>query len=458
MFQPMITRSVNRRANWLDAAAVCLFVVVLAGLTWRLNQNLLVAGEPSRERWGLADFRDVTYYPAIAAREGVNPYDAAIGDSESYLWRYPVGNYFPLYSPLLLLLAQPFTALPLGAAMWVYWAFNVLLLIAFAWMALRITGWNTTIAAVLTLAAILLASQPGRANFNAGQVALPLAIATAVSLAYGDRRPGLTALCVAFATFKPTYGIPLGCLLICRRDWKSGLMGLAAGGLIAAIGLAVVFGRAGDLTPERAFTILAGNQQSFAEHPDVNIIHNKARIDLPAAVEYLLGQPLPGWANLVIAIGVLVAAGSALLRLRAGNRQAGGVSAAIALLALLLCMFHNIYDALLLAIPLLGATSASDASWKILPAYVRWIVVGLLALPLINVLWTDTFASSVAAFAPAAFSASDSLSVRFASALNGIALASACATLVVAVHFTKPVVEPSQITSERCLKLRVSAI
>ena len=56
-------------------------------------------------------------------------------------------------------------------------ALNSLLFVLLAWCTLHIVGRRPTVASVFALSAFLLASQPGRGAFNAGQIAVPLALA-----------------------------------------------------------------------------------------------------------------------------------------------------------------------------------------------------------------------------------------------------------------------------------------
>ncbi len=78
---------------WLRTlVAVAAFVGVAAWLTSTTWENIT----PSRQDVGFqTDFRDAVYYPVVAFVDGVNPYDPG-----SYYRAYPVGQEFPLYSPI----------------------------------------------------------------------------------------------------------------------------------------------------------------------------------------------------------------------------------------------------------------------------------------------------------------------------------------------------------------------
>src|SRR5204862_193921 len=87
----------------------------------------------------MADFQDVVYYPARAALAGINPYDARPKDRGGiYLARFPAGNNFPVYAPLLFVLSLPLALLPLTIAEAMYWLLNVGLLLLFSSAVLRV--------------------------------------------------------------------------------------------------------------------------------------------------------------------------------------------------------------------------------------------------------------------------------------------------------------------------------
>src|SRR5215475_637765 len=104
-------------ATLLAGAALVAVVIVLAARTVALSGDPQVA---SPEHWGMGDFRDNTYYPVVALRDGRNPYDRAL-----YKAHYPVHYPFPPYSPLALLLYLPFGLLPYDLSRWLYFGATV---------------------------------------------------------------------------------------------------------------------------------------------------------------------------------------------------------------------------------------------------------------------------------------------------------------------------------------------
>src|SRR3972149_6255753 len=81
---------------------------------------------PPSHAEGLVDFHNAVYYPALAYRQGINPYSVA------YAEQFPVNRQYPLYSPATLLLHYPFSLLPLAVGNVVYFAYTFALVFALA--------------------------------------------------------------------------------------------------------------------------------------------------------------------------------------------------------------------------------------------------------------------------------------------------------------------------------------
>jgi hypothetical protein len=377
----------------LDLAAIVVYLLALGGMSQRLVEVWPCGGQPTSERWALADFRDVVYYPFQAVRAGVNPYDAADdGDPTRYMARYPVVNYFPLYSPLILLVFAPFGLLPLQPSMVLFAACNAILFGVLAWITLRVVGCRARVAGIFGLATLLLLSQPGRAAFNSGQISLFLTVVTIGAIHWGDRRRWTSGLLTALACLKPTIGAPVGLLMGARGDRRSGWGGLMASVGLSTLGMLLVFGWCGDLSWKRTETLITGNAVQFARHPDVVPQTNKARIDLPALAYHLAGRSLPPWLELVISGGVLTVAAGVLWRAApVGDPSAASIASSLIIITMCVCGFHNIYDALLLCVPLVAAVAAVHPSWRRVSRLMRGVIVAGILVPLLNIFWTDGF-------------------------------------------------------------------
>src|SRR5262245_8120503 len=91
--------------------AAVAFALAAAAAGGRTLASLNVAGRPDIPRYGMHDFRDAIYYPAVALLDGRNPYDVP-----DYTGRYPVARKFPLFSPMTLLVYAPLALLSPDAA------------------------------------------------------------------------------------------------------------------------------------------------------------------------------------------------------------------------------------------------------------------------------------------------------------------------------------------------------
>lgn len=444
MNRPTVEQYTARKSSRLwTAAALAFFVAVLAAMSWRLYEHRSLGGPATLDRWALGSYRDAIYYPLIAIGEGVNPYDSVRnGDPNRYMQRYPVLDTLPLYSPLLLGVFAPLALLPYGASCIVFTAINVLLFLVLAWLILRAVGKQPSIAAVCIVGALILASQPGRGAFNAGQVAVPLAIAGLLALQWGDRRPWLAGSMVAFLTLKPTLGGPLGLMLASRRDWRSVFGGFAAGAILCLAGFIFICARSGDLSLERMVNVLGRNHTDFTVDPMMLPENNKGRVDLPAAMEYLVGRRLPLWANPLTAAAVLAITGWVLWRSSRNGAQAGCTStgSALAVLAMYVCFYHHVYDLPLLALPIAAGLTQAHRSWRLLAPWVRWLIVALMIVPFVNMFWTDGFRLLLERIGLAwgeSGSSATTVLYRFCCVANGFALTAAWAILLVSLSRTR---------------------
>ena len=278
--------------------AIGAFASVVLLSAYRTTRLLIVAGQPGAPGWGLVDFRDAVYYPVVSFLEGNNPYASA-----SYMATYPVGNQFPLYLPVTLLLHLPFGLLPFKVAEVVYFLTTVALMPVLAYLTLRSCRRDATLAAVFGLAFLILFSAPGQWNIFLGQCTAPVVVGTYAALYYARRRPWLSAISVAVASFKPTSGVPLGLLMLARGDVAPVLGGAAlSAGLSAAI-TGVLVRNSGGLTPFLAS--LAESYHSFGADPIVDPATSPYRVDVAGFVGRLLGRSLGTTVEITIFIFVL---------------------------------------------------------------------------------------------------------------------------------------------------------
>jgi hypothetical protein len=382
---PIARAETPRRLRWLPAPlAVGAFLAVVAVVGYRTYRLLLVAGQPDAAGWGLVDFRDAIYFPVVAFLDGSNPYASA-----QYAAGYPVGNHFPIYLPLTLILHLPFGMLPFAAAELAYFITGVALILVLAYLTLRFCEIEIDVASLFTLAALILVSAPGQWNAFLGQCTAQVAAGMYAALYFARRRPWLAAIGVAVASFKPSSGVPFALLMLARGDVFPVIAGAVLSAVVSAAAAGVLVYNSGGITPFIA--ALAESYASFDADPLVNPATSPYRIDVAGFVGRLFGSSLgPG---IELAIFALVIGGTAyaIRRLaRAGIDPGGRWSASMICVAVAICTYHQLYDQVLLALPLAVAATAprSERAWGGWP---RWLLIGALALPALNYLvdgWT----------------------------------------------------------------------
>jgi Glycosyltransferase family 87 len=378
-----------------DFAGVTVFGIVLFFVSWRCWTFLRPENEPHHpRRSAMCDFQDVVYYPARAALAGINPYDSRPPEAGGvYFARFPAGNNFPLYAPLIFVVALPFALLPLVPAEIVYGLFNVGLLLLFSRFVLRIGRFATSVGAIAGLAALLLLSRPGHANFYFGAITLPMALATAGAWWLADRRPWLSAVCLAIAFIKPTFGAPLFFLMLLRGNYRAALggVGLAAVSNIAVLCLFLPH----DLISGRIYEVFVANQAVTDADPAVDPLFSSSRIDFPMVFERFWGHHLPGGVRLGIGMLVLLIASWHLRLLRVTRPvsadDAEMLSTSLACLSIVLCVYHNIYDALMVAIPAVAAWGEAKSASLRTQRWLAWGVVASACVVAFNYLSSKQF-------------------------------------------------------------------
>jgi len=387
----------------LDLAGVLLFATVAAAIFWRCWSLRRPADNPHHPaHTAFCDFQDVVYYPTKAALAGVNPYDPRPAEEGgAYFSRFAAGNSFPVYAPLIFVFSLPFAVMPLTAAELCYWLINVGLLLGLAYFLLRIGELPCQPGIVAGLAALMLLSRPGHANFYFGAITVPMMLATLSAWTLADRRPWLAAVCLAISLIKPTFGGPLLILLLLRSSYRAAFGGLA---IAAAANLAVmgVF-LPQELTSGHTFELLSANQAVTDSDPAVDPLKSASRIDFLMIIERLTGRHWPGYLRLLVSLTVLGIGGWHLRRLHSATDQNGlnkrAISAALASLTIGISIYHNIYDALLAA-PAVVAACGIFVAMKNTQAAIAWPMLALIAVPALNYFSSKQFLAIVARFQP----------------------------------------------------------
>jgi hypothetical protein len=272
----------------------------------------------------------------------------------------------------------------------------LVLVLALAMVTLRYCEVEPTMAKVFGLAAAILLSRPGHWNLLNGNVSFQVALLSIIALQLARSNPSISGVALGLATFKPTFGVPIGILMLCRRDYRAVRMGFAVGAAGALVAVAVLALAAGGLGP--FCDSIIRNYVIAPSHPGIgNVLQDWARIDVPAAVAHLAGSVPPTWISLSLSAACLLAAGLFLWRWSnaTDGEGVGGLSGAVVLLATLACVFHLAYDAVLLFVPVVALSVAKRQPWSSCSLSTRAALIALISIPLINYLATITAMSAL---------------------------------------------------------------
>jgi len=341
----------------------------------------------------LTDFRDAVYYPLVALRDGVNPYAV-----ESYYRHYPVGQEFPLYTPIHLVLHSPLLLFSFPVARAVAFGWNLALVLGYAAVVLRLIAVRLTLASVFGLGTLILLSDPGKFDLRTGQPTLMIVIALVLALravaaassartdTAGPSAPvsflvGVLGVVVVWS--KPTFAIPLVVLLVARARSRLAVVGTAVAVGISALVLPLLVDAAGGIGD-----LIDSWQDSarITSRSGQSRLGSDLRID--AANAFVRVTRLHPSEGLATAAGLLLLLAGAWLVYRlhrhdpAGDREE--LALALVCLLVLTSMYHVPYDYLLLVVPvamLLRPRPTHTIAW---PRHARTVVALMLLVPLVD--------------------------------------------------------------------------
>ncbi|MCG3198071.1 MAG: hypothetical protein GHCLOJNM_02565 [bacterium] len=345
------------RRTEVTALAVALYVGLSAFLFFRTMDRLVIPGGDNTGRWAYAAYRDATYYPVRAFLEGKNPYDP-----KEYLVSYPVGDVLPPYLPMTLLIHLPFGLVSFKASAVLYLLFTLALTLVLAGLCLRMAGVGPTAARVLLLGTFILLTRPGQNNLLLGECTVVSVMATYATLFLARQAPKAASVAFAFACFKPTFGAPLGVLLLARRDWKVAIFGGLIAALLSAAAAGVIVLNVG-LGPFVASALSA--YDASEDHPDSHPASSPSRIDAKGLIGRLLGED-PGVGSELLLAAILLGLGgwgARLLAVPSETDESRSLAVTLTSLVILTSIFHQPYDLILLVFPLLSILEG----WKRLP-------------------------------------------------------------------------------------------
>ncbi len=346
-------------------AAIALFV---AAVGWNAIDTFADRNPgPGRPDVALADVRDAGYYPAQAWLDGVNPYDP-----EAYRAAYDdVGQAFPLYSPLQMLVHLPLTWFPPeGARVGFYW-FSLALLAAQAAITLRVAGRRSTVAATIAFTGFLAATHSGRLSLVSGQTTPLLGIGVALALA--GPLPVAATAGVVLALTKPTIGVPLVAVALARGRVRPAIIGSAIAAIVSALMGVRLIDASGGLSE---FLRGIGNDLDVTA-----TIGSGRRVDAASLIARTFGAYPPLAFEILCAV-VLGALACAAIHRATRDRPLADAPLVLAFLTPPLLFFHGSWD-LLVVVPALVLLVRADPS-ACTPRRVRLMLFWLLLYVLVN--------------------------------------------------------------------------
>lgn len=386
------------RGIW-SLVALAVLAIAYGIVCYRMTLDRVIPGEPvlSKELGlnGMADYRDAAYWPGKAFMAGSNPYN-----TPEYMQQFPTGNNFPLFSPLLMVVYGALSLLPFNEAASIYAGINTLLFGGLVAYSLWVTRGEVTSVSFGFLGAFLFLSQPGRACFHGGQLAAFLTLLAVISLSCSKSHPRLSGIALALCSIKPTFGIPLGIVLLAQRRWTPLLLGWGLGFAIGVAGLVLIFSQREGLSAMPR--ILLENQAYLNADPDVDPRTTHVRIDsellflrlIPTFIGHSSAMLLPLGMTTITAL-LLLAPQKNTASLSQGSAPQLGLAEVFGLVTIGLSMYHLIYDALVL-FPALCAIAWSPVVTTEISRTRRYLVLGLLSIPFVNILWSPTVVNALA--------------------------------------------------------------
>lgn len=356
----------------------------MAASVYRIQQDFYPGPDESAGKGGgLCDFFNGVYYPTRAFLAQDNPY------TPQFTQQYPASRPVPPFSPLVFFVHLPFAWLPRLVSAWLYVVWLTVLTLALAAVVLRASYRQITVTTLFAVAAYVLFTRPGQTTMHNGYFNQLLAIGSILALHYGKTRPVVAALGLTLASCKPTFAIPLVILMLARRQWRATSIGvgLSAFFLLAGLGWLAL-----DDSPVAVVAKFLQSSQAHGEFPNLWPVNTWARIDLLAVICKWIGCRPDGVVTLVTMLAILAVPCGCLFVLTGSSSSkqwdpgASGMLGLLCMLAMLLCVYHHFYDALMLLAPMSAMVLAPTSDWKRVSYFHRVVMACLISVPLLNYL------------------------------------------------------------------------
>jgi hypothetical protein len=203
--------------------------------------------------------------------------------------------------------------------------------------------------------------------------------------------------------------------------------------MLAAAGFALVFALCS--APNSFAEVIVNNVSQTQGDPGFDPRLTGLRLDAVALAQRMLPASLDGLVSALVPVGILAISGVVLWRLSycRDDQRCQSLSAGIMSVTILICIFHAVYDGLLLVAPIVGIVCSrpwSNDSRR--TRWTEWLLLGLLLVPAANMFSSRQFWSAIASQLGVVGSPDlGSWLWTVAAALNGACLVSAWAIFIV---------------------------
>ena len=332
---------------------------------------------------GHFDFHCGAYYPALAFRKGESPYSTQLMED------YPVPSPARTCPPFSFVIHLPFTCFDLHSADIAFFIFNTTLLLLFALFTVQVTRGSPNWFWWLLVSCVLLASRPGHITLFTGYYTAELVLGSVIALHFAKDRPVISGLGMLIASGKPTYILPLIVLMFARKNFRAALIGIIFCTITGVGGLAWL---AKDVGIAEILTGIQESQKVFYTEETEFPINTWTRVDLVGMFARAINWIPHDTVYLVGMFALLIVPSYAIWK--SANTESDssvtGVTALIALLTILLSIYHHSYDCMLVFVPWVGLMFFGDRTMTELSSRSKnWLKV-LLAIPIFNYFSTLT--------------------------------------------------------------------
>jgi hypothetical protein len=409
MFRPTFRAFHSPKLRAASAAGLVVALIFLLAVSgWRVIEQHQIPGPFDPSRQGFCDFHNGVYFPSLAFSQRLSPY------GQEYASSHPVERSIPFFSPASLALHLPFSVLRLPVAEVIYFFWMVSLVMGIATLVARwvvhasdgqLGDWKWHMALLLAIG--IVSSRGGQQTLFTGYFTFELILATLIAVHYSGKRPVISGMALAWVAIKPNYILPIGLLLLSRGHWRALVIG-------ASIAIAMAVASFAWIMPSGGIEELIVQIQQTQEIHRLDEIerpsNNWTRVDLLAVLaKWLRSDPTVG--VYLLCMLLLLAPVCALTAYRrwsagelaqwppssfAGRRAAEtgvsledsaiGLQGGLLLLTSLICVYHQVYDSLLMVGVVASLCFYPGHVWLDLGRSWRRVVCLCLLFPSVNYL------------------------------------------------------------------------